>query len=87
MVIQEKKAAAAKRRGKTEAHDAPGLKSGEAGRADAEDGVFESCDHDIACSIRIGWWAVCVNSCGRLFVFQFVCIFWNLCRICYEFIM
>ena len=54
MIIQEKKAAAAKQRGKTGGHTTPGLKSGEAGQVEAGDGVFESCDHDIACSIRIG---------------------------------
>jgi hypothetical protein len=58
MVIQEKKAAAAKRRGKTGENVAPGLKSGEASHVDAEDGVFESCDNDIACAIRIGGWCV-----------------------------
>jgi hypothetical protein len=54
MIIQEKKVAAAKQRGKTGGHATPGLKSGEAGQVEGGDGVFESCDNDIACSIRIG---------------------------------
>ena len=45
-VIQERKAAAAKRRG-AGGSATPGLPGGEAG-------VFENCDSDIACAIRIG---------------------------------
>jgi hypothetical protein len=54
IVFQEKKAAAAKRRGKTGEYVSPELKSGEPSHMDAEDGVFQSCDNDIACAIRIG---------------------------------
>ncbi len=86
MIFQEKNAAAAKQRGKTGGHTTPGLKSGEAGQVEAGYGVFESCDHDIACSISIGTSislcfyvfglcvCVCVCLCLCLWVFVSVCV-------------
>jgi hypothetical protein len=54
MVIQEKKAAAAKRNGKAGNGIAPGLKGGEAAMEGTGDGIFETNEHDVACAIRIG---------------------------------
>lgn len=71
-IIQEKKAAAAKRRGAAGAGAAPGLQSGQ---AEAGGGVFESCDSDIACSIKIGGRrSICLCLCAQCVINARVCI-------------
>ncbi len=64
IVLQERKAAAAKKRSTPRGGITAELKEQKDGQIEGDDGVFETNENDIACSIRIG---VCARVSSIVF--------------------